>query len=276
MAKIFDRAAMTVASVASSGLGVVTLGTAITDTANGDSLTFAEGGVVNGDSINYLIQEGSNWELGEGTYSSTGPTLTRSSVKKAKAGGTVGTSAIAFTSAAKVYCVPMGWWAPNTWGGQQNFDRINVSGNCDLVGAVMSGTVRIDGGPGSPGAIVTSYFSGAFAKNNAANIFMVRSSTTPQALAVYGTSDQAVNSAATGTNWERFSMFTQAGAHRLRSEAGGTGTVRMIQIDGFSMSADPTTSDIAAGTFALVKNTTGGGVKLWFNDGGTMKSVALT
>ena len=40
--------------------------------------------------------------------------------------------------------------------------------------------------------------------------------------------------------------------------------------------ADPTTSDIAVGTGKLWKNTTSGQLKLWANDGGTMKSVLLT
>lgn len=42
-----------------------------------------------------------------------------------------------------------------------------------------------------------------------------------------------------------------------------------------SKSSDPGTSDILTGTWALYKNTTTGDVKLWANDGGTMKSVAL-
>jgi hypothetical protein len=43
-----------------------------------------------------------------------------------------------------------------------------------------------------------------------------------------------------------------------------------------SSSSDPTTSDIAAGKAAIWKNTTSGLLKLWSNDGGTMKSVLLT
>ena len=37
----------------------------------------------------------------------------------------------------------------------------------------------------------------------------------------------------------------------------------------------PTTSDIAAGTWAIYKDTSGGTLKLYANDGGTIKSVAL-
>ena len=43
-----------------------------------------------------------------------------------------------------------------------------------------------------------------------------------------------------------------------------------------SQASDPTTSDISSGTWALYKNTTSGDLKLWANDGGTLKSVILT
>lgn len=42
-----------------------------------------------------------------------------------------------------------------------------------------------------------------------------------------------------------------------------------------SKSSDPTTSDIGSSQWAIYKNTTSGLVKLWANDGGTMKSVLL-
>lgn len=42
-----------------------------------------------------------------------------------------------------------------------------------------------------------------------------------------------------------------------------------------SRTTDPGTSDISSGLWGVWKNTTSGAVKLWVNDGGTMKSVAL-
>lgn len=44
----------------------------------------------------------------------------------------------------------------------------------------------------------------------------------------------------------------------------------------FSAAADPTATEIPAGQWALYKNTTSGDLKLWANDGGTLKSVLLT
>jgi hypothetical protein len=43
-----------------------------------------------------------------------------------------------------------------------------------------------------------------------------------------------------------------------------------------SLAANPTISDIASNSARLVKNTTNGEVRLWVNDGGTMKSVLLS
>jgi hypothetical protein len=42
-----------------------------------------------------------------------------------------------------------------------------------------------------------------------------------------------------------------------------------------SKAGDPTTSDVPSSKFAVYKNTSTGLVKLWANDGGTMKSVLL-
>ena len=43
-----------------------------------------------------------------------------------------------------------------------------------------------------------------------------------------------------------------------------------------SKSGNPSTGDIPSGRFAVYKNTSTNTVKLWVNDGGTLKSVTLT
>jgi hypothetical protein len=42
------------------------------------------------------------------------------------------------------------------------------------------------------------------------------------------------------------------------------------------LSTDPDVNDIPAGTWRVVKNSTTGIMKLWSNDGGTLKNVSIT
>jgi hypothetical protein len=69
MSKLFNLAEMTTAT---TGTGTVTLGS-----ATSGRITFAAAGAVNGDIVKYGIRDGTASEVGVGTYSSTGPTLTR-------------------------------------------------------------------------------------------------------------------------------------------------------------------------------------------------------
>jgi hypothetical protein len=93
MAKLFNLTRMTTATV---GVGTLTLGSAVAG-----YLTFALSGVVNGDTVTYAIKDGSNSEIGEGVYTSSGTTLTRNVLKSTNAN-----AAINLSGTAEVFIAP--------------------------------------------------------------------------------------------------------------------------------------------------------------------------
>lgn len=91
-----NRVKMTVSGT--PGTGTVTLLAAVTN-----FLTFAQGGIANAATTTYeIIESGVGWEIGRGTYTTAGTTLSRDTVLITSAGNQ---TKISFTSAATVFVV---------------------------------------------------------------------------------------------------------------------------------------------------------------------------
>lgn len=95
---LLNRARMTTAT---TGTGTVTLGSAVSGYA-----TFAEAGAVNAATYDYTIVDGTDFEMGVGTYTSSGTTFSRDTVTISKISGTAGTSKIDLSGSAQIFISP--------------------------------------------------------------------------------------------------------------------------------------------------------------------------
>jgi hypothetical protein len=87
MAKLYNLARMTTAT---TGTGTITLGTAVSG-----YLSFSGAGAADGDIVSYGISDGVNSEIGTGTYTASGATLTRTVTKSTNANALISLSGTA-------------------------------------------------------------------------------------------------------------------------------------------------------------------------------------
>lgn len=96
--KSFNRVHMTTNTV---GTGALTL----IGAAAANVLTFAQAGAVNGDEVNYVLEDGADFEVGSGVIGGGGTTLTRATVFRSKAGATVGIGKLNLSGTGRVRSV---------------------------------------------------------------------------------------------------------------------------------------------------------------------------
>ena len=93
MAKLYNLARMTTVT---TGTGTITLGSAVSS-----YLTFSDADVSDGDIVTYGVKDGTESEIGTGTYTSSGTTLTRTVLKSTNAD-----AAISLSGTAQVFITP--------------------------------------------------------------------------------------------------------------------------------------------------------------------------
>lgn len=83
-------------TTATTGTGTITLGPAVSG-----FLTLAQAGVADGSVVTYAIADGANAEIGQGTYTASGTTLTRTTIYRST--GTGNNTAISLSGSAQVF-----------------------------------------------------------------------------------------------------------------------------------------------------------------------------
>jgi hypothetical protein len=139
MSKLYNLARMTTAT---TGTGTITLGVAVSG-----YLTFANAGVQNADVLLYGINDGAASEVGWGTYTASGTTLTRNVIKS-----TNSNAAINLDGSAQVYVTALagdgGDLLPSFDHPMRGFDTaINLQLNASVASNIL--TVAVKGNNGN-------------------------------------------------------------------------------------------------------------------------------
>lgn len=118
-----------------AGTGTITLGSV----KSGDYFTFAEAGVSDGDTVAYVIVDGSNVEIGIGTYTSSGTTLSRDTVIASRIAGVAGTTKVTLSGNATVFIAEQATEAQAVYDLLENLAANSVLARADAAAGAPSG-----------------------------------------------------------------------------------------------------------------------------------------
>jgi len=197
-------------STSTTGTGTITLGSAVSGFQ-----TFADAGITNGQTVRYAIDDGANFEIGSGTYTSSGTTLTRSVTESSNSD-----SAISLSGSAEVFIAA-------TVADLNPLYAANESSPSAQPSATGINAVAIGDSSVSSGADSLAFGDGATA-----------SSTRSTAIG-YNATSSSINSTAIGPNATSSNFYTVA----IGSPSNGTGSVATgafsaIAINGYASGTD--------------------------------------
>tara|TARA_B100001939_G_scaffold339622_1_gene346661 strand:- start:613 stop:2340 length:1728 start_codon:yes stop_codon:yes gene_type:complete len=142
-------------STSTTGTGTITLGS-----AEDGYQTFSDAGVANSDVVRYIIEDGSNFEIGTGTYTSSGTTLSRTVIESSNSD-----AAINLSGSATVFI------------GATAEDIPSLSLTATASGALSNGQIVVVNSDGtvSPSHVTTTTSSGTVTTFESATIHQVHS-----------------------------------------------------------------------------------------------------